>query len=597
MGICTAWLIVLEYNNSMSEILDSQLAELPHHEFLSTVYPVRVPPPQSRYVQHVVEVLGTNIRNPKIIDRLMRGQVATSDAAAESIFESSEHMGNAIFDTILRDPSAVDRENVPLHDVFEDHIDHGYSHLRRVEKWYKLIQHEDHAGRLDEAYQRFSLSAFLAIKTHDLVYLGSHIKEHHAQAGALFMLGYLLDHYDELAVNSEHGIQMNHTEWEKVAWGTAFIIAHHTKPETIRADIVDTGPIEGILDPGELLTTVEAYCASNGLSISDYFPPYNSIISTLGKVTNGTLTAPRFTQQEIQGLVKQAKFMAVADKLDTTYPPELVVPRTLETKPERPFFLPLSDYYLMEIANKQGNEYDPVSSAQLQSRDPHLALKHFARSKLGLNIDPDTMSPQQLIDCEIAVRGWFAAEGIALCDMDRFLFELARSDMFHGVSAFVSRFIPDVQRKKASFLRNAVERFVNGDPTAFSSGFANRAMIDRAAFFNSLPLEVRGGQIAQQSIDECVRPFALEGEKVTDIAYRKLDWMAAHPTLSSQRLMRVGGKLIVLPGVSEQWRRHIVELIDRATAPMLKKKHDAKIAPPYMTYCPPHTSYLAIKHG
>ena len=384
------------------------------------------------------------------------------DYATEVHFQLSEQIANWININLLAEP-----ECQSLREKLNESPDHGRDHFRRLEKWYKKAQAKDKSIRTDTAYLYFSPSAFLSEKMHDLVESYSGQKEKHDGAAALMALGYVLR-----SLPLAHDVVRDFSdgkytdfpseEWVKIAWGTAFMCLHHSKPELMpstddllaRQAPADDGnkPI-GIFDPKELLNAAEymmqeankkklAQEETPFRTVEEFFPPYALIRTTIQAIQNGTLEVPVFNELEIEGLKKQTRLFAAADKLDSTYPADLSAVRTFQTRPERVFFLRME-------------------------REMELEEELEERIKRGAGHE----SP---------------------CDLDRFLFEMTRTKTFDDMSLIVKRWYANGLRMKAQFLYEGISALLESDSAIFLRAYEHmerdmaRAILIKAGYEEGL---------------------------------------------------------------------------------------------------------------
>lgn len=256
------------------------------------------------------------------------------DAEIEKHMKESEIFAEIIIEDILSQPEC--RE---LAFNFLTSIHHGINHNRRGGRWLKAINANDRVLRTDKSYLLFSPSAFISIWSHDFAEVETGIKEHHDAAAALFILGYLHENKTRLfdlyksKTFYEQDNSIPDEEIEKIIWGAAFINLHHSKPEKVQD--IDSLVMNGLFDIKELITAVEEEASKQGMTIYEYYKPYNSIRDFIESVKSTGYKSPRFTYKESLGLYHQLLAVAAADKLDSNFPADLATTRMLLTKPNR----------------------------------------------------------------------------------------------------------------------------------------------------------------------------------------------------------------------------------------------------------------------
>jgi hypothetical protein len=382
----------------------------------------------------------------------------TRDYQIEHYLQFSEQLSNMVYEHLADEPSGR-----LLINAMESDPQHGYEHTRRLEKWYKADLKHDKAFRSNPEVLYFSPSAFMGTRFHDIVEVINGIKEGHSEASGLFALGYLLQsrHLANEAVSGFNNEQRNEFplhDWMKMAWGTAFICIHHTRPEQMPSteDIM----IQGVFNPEELLSLVEKTAKEHHMPIEKYFPPYKLIRETIQKIQDGALEIPVFTKEEIEGLKLQTRLIAAVDKLDSNYPPDLSAVRTFLTKPDRPFFLRIEGALSLE--------------EELQERPLRCRYQE------------------------------------AQCDFDRYLYEITRTQVFEGVSPILSVWYADALREKGVFLDEAISALLNGDGSNFLSPYEHLEKDMTLVILEKIgrnDITIRGN--AQRAIDDQNHKFII----------------------------------------------------------------------------------------
>lgn len=397
---------------------------------------------ESKYWTQAYGVLGS-----ALLDLMAKGDILPEyfqkDFSIELHFELSEHIALWLSHNLLAAP-----ESQSLRKALDQSPDHGEDHFRRLGKWYKKGQAVDKMIRADVGYLYFSPSAFIAKHTHDLVETYSGQKEKHDGTDALLALGHTLqsiDLVDAALSDFSNGkfSEFPRDDWNKVAWGAAFICQHHSRPELMPSteDLLEMQSRKegqlgyvGIVDPLRLLKDAEYMLEeANGkrlergekafTSIEEFFPPFRLIRDFIQQIRDGVVEIPQFDEKEIEGLKKQTRLFAAADKLDSTYPAELSAVRTFQTRPDRPFFVRL--------------EGDMTLEAELRER-----------IRLGSGHE----SP---------------------CDFDRLIFEMTRVKTFTEIGIVVQRWYANGLRSKGKFLKEAISRLIDGDGDVFLQTYEN----------------------------------------------------------------------------------------------------------------------------
>lgn len=314
-----------------------------------------------------------------------------------------ERLANNINQEFFADPL-----NKELRDSVDTNLDHGYNHFRRVEKWYKEIIKNSPELRGNVPFLYFAPDGFLAVRFHDLVQLHTGQKTGHDAAAALLSLGFLL--------SPEHleNPPIPRSDWEKIAWGSAFVIRHHSDPEVTK-ELPSADFRNGkYLDPQTLLAETEAMAEKAGKNLYDFFPPFESVAPVIEAIRQGEIKRPPpLTDSEAKGLLSQTLIFAAADKMDSLHPAELSSTRTILTMPNRRLYV--------------------------QYEEP------FAEGS------------------ELAHRAAKGGSHGARTDFDRYLYEITRHEPFVGQSAWLSNVYNKVMLTKATFLRQAFPALLSGD--------------------------------------------------------------------------------------------------------------------------------------
>jgi hypothetical protein len=220
-----------------------------------------------------------------------------------------------------------------------------------------------------------------------------------------------------------------------MAWAAPFMCLHHTRPELMpRTELL----VHGLFNPQELLQSVEKTAAKHGMTLEQYFPPYEIIRSTIELIRDGKLTVPTFTQGEIKGLELHTRFFAAADKLDSNHPPDLSAVRTFQTNPDRPFVI------------------RPERNVSLEE-------------ELKMRIDR----------CD---------QGEAPDDFSRLVYEIKRTHAFDGVSPVLHAWYADALRGKGAFLDGAISALLDDDGSGFLFAYDHleidmtRAILTKAGY-------------------------------------------------------------------------------------------------------------------
>jgi hypothetical protein len=376
------------------------------------------------------------IKTAKVVGELpallLKGRVTERyfiyDRQIEKHLQFSEQISNHLYFSWLRDAqeALVDAINLSTH--------HGQSHFRRLEKWYKQAQGEDKALRSNADFLYFSFSAFMAERFHDIPEVWCDEKEGHDGSGALLALGFLLqaqEAADEAVRHHTNGTYHSFppADFEKAAWGTAYMCLHHSYPDNMPStnDVIQNG----IMQPKKMLEAAEVLknAVNNKriergkapfAAIEDVFPALKKIERVIRQITDGTIRIPKFSEAEIEGLKKQTRLFAAADKLDSNFPPDLSAVRTFLTQPERVF-------------------YKRLESGQ------------------------EGISPDEELDMRIERCG----NHVAVCDFDRFLYEITRIKTFDGVSPKINYWYAYALRGKGRFLTGAIGPLLHGDGSRF----------------------------------------------------------------------------------------------------------------------------------
>ena len=359
----------------------------------------------------------------------IRPEYFTEDFQRERHFQFSERLSNTLNDWFISDASDE------LVNSLERSPHHGRDHFRRLEKWYKKAQKEDKAMRSNPNYIYFSPSAFVAMRFHDLLEVWSGQKEGHDAAGGLFAFGYMLQSQgiaDKVVEKHGYGGRESfpHNDWVKLAWGAAFICLNHSLPDEMHT--TEYLMQHGLLDSKDLLNGAEVMLKEANIkrkregktlfaSIREFFPEFALISETLTHIKDGTLESPLFTQNEIEGLKKQTRVFAAADKLDSNFPPDLSADRTFLTRPERAFYVRI-----------EGN---------LSAKD----------------------------ELEERIQGGSRHE--SPCDLDRLLFEITRTKTFDGVSNSLSYWYAQALREKGKFLNDSITLLLEHNGSGFMSAY------------------------------------------------------------------------------------------------------------------------------
>lgn len=278
------------------------------------------------------------------------------DYMCEQVFQLAELWSNIIISDMYGkyNIKRQDSDNVPqvinMGDVVEENVDHGYDHVRRLEKWYKefVARNPEFRSNLDFAY--FSLSTYMALRLHDIFQTVTGKKEAHPEAAALFSLGYLLKYKDEIMP------EVSEEDWNKIAWGTAFACLNHMPDSVPSLDQMVSvtannenlelglGVDTELFEPQKLKDTlIESLQKSDDDFEVDELAIMEETFAPLNDVLNVALSAksPKLQMREIKALRKQTVLVGVVDKMDTMYPPIRSVWRMLITKPNRPFYEPI----------------------------------------------------------------------------------------------------------------------------------------------------------------------------------------------------------------------------------------------------------------
>jgi hypothetical protein len=478
----------------------------------------------------------------------------------------SEMLSNLINEDLLEEPVCED-----LKDVLDQNLDHGYNHIRRVEKWYKTFYKNDKTLRSDIYSLYFAPSAYLSMRFHDLVEVSTKKKDGHDTAAGLFALGYLSG-IAPLVIGAS---DIPSEDWEKLTWGTAFICQHHSKPEKSLGGKTPESILEdGLLDPKKMLESTEDMAKKAGFdSIYSFFPPLMLIRTQIENIASGNFRQSpwysrgmltRLTERdkskpskveieefmrrqknEIQGLVRQTFLFTASDKLDGLYPADLSTSRTVLTRPERVFYAKMGEY-------------------------PSLSDEYEIRKKDGGGQE-------------------------SACDLNRLLFEISRTGAFTNISSWLSFIYSYILEKKGEYLlRRVIPGFLNGDFRPYLDAYDNlqrdtvRALLlkggiesDYAAIIStmesSLMLEstrrlVITGGYSGELLDRLVNKISEEKEEVSRALEQKY-------------------KMFVEAGYDERDKEHILQLVNLAVD---EQKKELKKGMGSLEDVPPFSSYYAI---
>lgn len=296
---------------------------------------------------------------------------------------------------------------------------HGIGHLRRNEKIVKHIDAKDRALRADSGYRYFAFCGYMANRMHDLVQAWTHSKNGHDEGAALFALGTL----------SQIQTPLPQDIWDDLTWGTAYVCKYHSYPEKMPK--IEELIANGFLDPQELLNDVKRAAEKKGKDIYSFFPPFNLIKDYIESIEREEIHPPYFSQEKIAALNKRAMVFIAADKLDSLYPVDLSSGRTVLTNVYRPLWMPIGEQVL----------------------SIHEEFEARRRRSDGRESE---------------------------CDLDRYIYELTRMEKFHAISPVVNTLFRQGLRQKAIFLRNAIDKFYQGDFYPFTYVYEKmlREMID-----------------------------------------------------------------------------------------------------------------------
>lgn len=499
-------------------------------------------------------------------DRLSARYFET-DKLVEDHLNFSETLANLANDDLLNNPWTWDAG-----EILEENLDHGFNHIRRIEKWYKLFYEKDKSLRSDIYSLYFTPSVYMADRFHDLIEVTTKRKTGHDIAAALLALGYLSSLTKFLTGTGAREIPID--DWEKIIWGTTFICHHHSRPESSLKSVTPDQLKDGdILNPQQMLeATKEMARKADHSDIYTFFPAFNLIKETVTEIEEGkfrhspwfsknelremiqvdTEQAPLMVDEiyerekrEIEGLVKQAFLFSAADKLDGLFPDDLSTSRTTLTRPERDFYV------------RTAEQFDSLEKE----------FNHRVEDGGG----PESS-----------------------CDFNRLLFEISRVGTYEGISGWLSYIYSYLLEEKGRHMLKVIPAFIEGSFWPYMDAYDNlerdtiRALLVKSGV-SALDAKMVSTERREFMISETGRLLSQRGysRKLLD---RLLEKIGDEKYDVSGALI---GKYDKLQGINftDKDRDHILELLNLAISiqkSKLIKYHGS------LDGVPPYSSYYAI---